>query len=255
MAEVAVEVRDLSVQRGKRCVLSDVSLSAHFGEVLAVLGPNGAGKSSLLRALGGLSAYEGQVLLTGRELRSLSASERARAVSFVPQQSQLTAALPVLEVVKQGRHMHREGLKASRDDERSIAAALQQVDIEQLAERAFDELSCGEQKRVLLARALCSGARVLLLDEPTASLDIEHALRFTALLRELAANGYCVIVVLHQLDEALQVSDRALLLKVGHTLSLGPSAQVIDAPHVRELYGVELLHNAALGFRLPGQGS
>jgi iron complex transport system ATP-binding protein len=251
MAEPAIDVRALSLQRGARTVLRDISFEAHFGEVLAVLGPNGAGKSSLLRGLSGLCPYQGDVRLSGRELRSMSTVERARAVSFVPQQSQLTAALPVASVVAQGRYMHRDGLRNRGNDEPAVAAALEQVDMSALRERPFSELSCGEQKRVLLARALCSGARVLLLDEPTASLDIEHALRLSALLRTLAGEGRCIVVVLHQLDEALQLSDRALLLKQGRTLTIGASAAVIDESHVRALYGVELLRDQGLAFRLP----
>lgn len=252
MAEVAIDVQGLSLQRGGRAVLTDVSFRANFGEVLAVLGPNGAGKSSLMRGLTGLCPYQGRILVSGRDVCAMGTAERARAISFVPQQSQLTAALPVAALVGQGRYMHREGLLGQRTDQAAIDAALAQVDMSALRERPFTELSAGEQKRALLARALCSGARVLLLDEPTASLDIEHALRLLGLLRMLSAQGHCIVVVLHQLDEALQLADRALLLKAGRTLTIGPSKEVIDEPHVRTLFGVELLRDKGLAFRLPG---
>lgn len=249
MAELAIEARGLSVQRGARMVLEGVSFDASYGEVLAVLGPNGAGKSTLLRALCGLTDAQGELRLAGHALRTLDAARRARLVSFVPQQSQLVAALPVHEVVGQGRYAHRAQSAAAHA--RAISMALADTDSAPLANRPFNELSCGEQKRVLLARALCSGARLLLLDEPTASLDIEHALRLLALLRSLALGGHCIVVVLHQLEEALQLADRALLLKDGRALAQGPSREVIDEPHVRTLYGVELLRGAGLGFRLP----
>jgi len=254
MAE-ALLARDLSVLLGKRRVLHDVTLSARFGELLAIVGPNGAGKSTLLKTLAGLLPYQGRVTLDGNELGTFSASERARRVSFVPQQSLLSAALSVREVVSLGRYVHRPALARERDeDRRAIAAALADTDVAALAERAFSDLSTGEQKRVLLARALCTEARVLLLDEPTASLDIEHALRLFALLRGLATRGHAIVLVLHQLEHALAYADRALLLARGAALALGPVTEVLTTEHVRSLHGVLMVPDSAPGFALPESG-
>jgi iron complex transport system ATP-binding protein len=251
MAEALV-AHELSVLLGKRQVLRQVTLTAHFGELLAIVGPNGAGKSTLLKTLAGLLPYQGRVALDGHELCALSASERARRISFVPQQSLLSAALSVREVVSLGRYAFRPALVRERAaDRRAIEAALADTDVAALAERAFTELSSGEQKRVLLARALCTEARVVLLDEPTASLDIEHALRLFTLLRGLATRGHAIVLVLHQLEHALAYADRALLLARGDALALGPVREVLTTEHVRSLHGVVMLPNAAPGFALP----
>jgi iron complex transport system ATP-binding protein len=248
----ALIAHGVSVRLGKREVLHEVSLSARFGEVLAVVGPNGAGKSTLLKTLAGLLPYQGRVELEGAELRSLLAHQRARRVSFVPQHSLLGAALSVREVVALGRYVHRPALSAERDeDRRAVDAALRDTDVAMLAERSFTDLSSGEQKRVLLARALCTEARSLLLDEPTAALDIEHALRLFVLLRALAGRGCAVVLVLHQLEHALAYADRTLLLQHGRAIALGPTLDVLTAANVRTLHGVLMVPRGAPGFALP----
>jgi len=248
----AIDARDLVVSLGGRPVLHGVTLSARFGEVLAILGPNGAGKSTLLRTLAGLTAYTGTVLLEGTPLARLPADQRARSISFVPQQSPLDAALTVREVVALARYAHRGALGRTRaDDARAVDEALAAADVHALADRHYGALSTGEQKRTLIARALCTGARTLLLDEPSGSLDIEHALRLFALLRTLAIEGRAIVLVLHQIEHALAFADRALLLREGTARALGPTVDVITAAHVRALYGVELVPGGAPGFRLP----
>jgi len=248
----ALEAHGLSVRLGARTVLSDVSLSARAGEVLAILGPNGAGKSTLLRALVGLVPHEGVVQLDGIARATLSFEERARRLSYVPQQSQLRAPLTVREVVALGRSAHRPALARARiDDVRAIDAALADADVAVLAARSYSQLSTGEQKRVLLARALATGAGTLLLDEPTASLDIEHALRLFHTLRRLATEGRAVVLVLHQIEHALAFADRALLLAAGRLRASGLVAEVVTPANVRALYGVELVPHGSHGFRLP----
>jgi iron complex transport system ATP-binding protein len=253
---VALSAREVSVQLGARKVLERVSLDAHYGEVTAILGPNGAGKSTLLRALCGLVPASGQVLLDGTRVAELDPFARAKQVSFVPQHSLLAAAMPVERVVAQGRYAHRRGLtRESEADRQAVRQALAESDVLALAGRPFTELSFGEQKRVLIARALATGARTLLLDEPTASLDVEHALRLFALLRSLSAQGRCIVVVLHHLDEALNFSDRAALVKAGELLAIGATSEIISPERVRALYGVEMIPGGGYGFRLPGAAS
>lgn len=250
MADLAV--RDLSVSLGARTVLEHITFSANHGELLAILGPNGAGKSTLLRALVGLIPHKGEVSIDGSSLAQLEPRLRAQRMSLVPQQSQLTAALSVREVVALGRYSHRPALaSSSAKDEDRITRALRESDIEAFAERAYSDLSVGEQKRVMLARALCTDASILLLDEPTAALDIEHALQLFALLRALAQEGRAIVLVLHQIEQALAYTDRALLLRGGEQRAWGATRDVITRENVRALYGVEMIDNAAPDFRLP----
>ena len=252
----ALALRDLSVRLGRREVLKKISMTARFGEVTAILGPNGAGKSTLLRAVAGVIPGDGTILLEGVPAHGISARDRAKRVSFVPQQTLLRAAMPVRDVVALGRYAHGEGFaRASAADHAAIEEALRETDTERLSDRTFSELSFGEQKRVMIARALSTGARTLLLDEPTASLDVEHALRLFRLLRSLAAQGRCVIAVHHQLDEALNFCDRVALIKGGELVAHGPAREIVTADRVRALYGVDMVFGGGLGFRLPEVGS
>lgn len=239
-----LEARAVTVVRGDRAVLRDVSLTARAGEVTCILGPNGAGKSTLARALAGLLPFTGSVRVGGEPVERMRARKRARALAFVPQRSELVAPLPVQAVVEQGRF-------ARGDDAKAVRHAMELTQVTALAARPFTQLSEGERRRVLLARALATEAKVLVLDEPTAALDVRHALELLARLRELAGDGLCVVVVLHVLDEARRVADRVLLLNEGRAALEGAPGEVIAPEPVRRVYDVELLEGGALGVRLP----
>jgi iron complex transport system ATP-binding protein len=241
----------ISVRLGGRTILDGVDFTARDDSVSVILGPNGAGKSTLLKALLGLVPYEGSAQVFGREVRSFDAGERARALAYVPQRSRLQSEMTVENVVAMGRFAHRNWLaRLSPADHAAIANALDMTDAAELRDRHFNELSCGEQQRVLIARALASEAPAILLDEPTASLDIAHVLTLLALLRSLAAQGKCIVVVLHQLEEARQCADRCLLLHQGKAIASGDVAAVISDAPLRKAYGVEAVRGGATGFKL-----
>ena len=247
MSEAArLVAKGVRVRRGGRVVVEDVDLHVEPGELVAVLGPNGAGKSTLLRALAGLLPSEGSLTLGGRPLASLRARERARRIAFVPQRSGLRSALRVEEVVAQGRYAYGGGAA-----DPAAQRALRYVGIEAMAERAYTGLSVGEQQRVLLARALASEAPLLMLDEPTAPLDVRHALETFAIVRRLADEGRAVLLVVHDLDDARRVADRAVLLREGRLFRAGPAREVVAPAPIREVYEVVAEEDAALGFRLP----
>jgi iron complex transport system ATP-binding protein len=249
----ALVARGVSVSISGKVLIDAIDFEADFHAVSAVLGPNGAGKTTLLKTLAGLIRHQGRVELRGRLVSQLSPRELARALAFVPQRSQLSARLPVYSVVSHGRYAHSTGLsRLSTQDRRAIDGAMALADVTELAARELPELSHGEQRRVLLARALATEARVLLLDEPSASLDIAHSLSLYATLRKLASDGYCVVLVLHQLDDALHFTDRSLLLRAGRMVASGATRDVLSPAHVRQVYGVELVPGGALGFRALG---
>lgn len=246
---LSLRTRALSVDLGGRTVLHDVDLEAHPGEVLALLGPNGAGKSTLLKALAGLLPYQGRVEIAKQDVAALSPRKRAKLISYVPQRSLLRSALYVEEVVALGRYVHGGSFGGmSKNDKEAIDHALVTAHADMLRDRIFTQLSVGEQQRVLLARALASDAPILLLDEPTAALDVGEGMAVLRLIRTLAARKHTLIVVLHDLADARSTTDRALLLKEGRVVEQGDTQDVISAEPIRAVYGVKLIENARIGF-------
>jgi iron complex transport system ATP-binding protein len=258
MADPALVVERLSVVRGRRPVLQDLSFTAGAGSITVLLGPNGAGKSTALKCILGLLPYDGEVTLGGRPAAALEPRARARLVAYVPQHSSLDAPLPVRDVVAQGRFAH-EGdnpfARPSSSERAAVETALSRTDLQPLADRTFTTLSYGERRRVLLARALATHAPVLLLDEPTAALDVGHALQLLVTLREIARGGTAVVMVLHQLQEAAAVADQAVLLAAGRTMGKGAVAEVIAPGPVRAVYGVQMIPGGQFACRLPEHGT
>lgn len=236
-------------------VVRGVSLGARRGRVTALLGPNGSGKSTLIQAILGLVPCSGSVTLDGAAVHDLTRAERARRLAYVPQRTQLLARLDVESVVTQGRFAHLRGPAGPGAADRDVvAAAMADAGVTHLARRPFPELSGGEQARVVLARALATGATALLLDEPTASLDVRQVLGLHAVLRRLAERGCCVLIVLHDLGEVRRHADDAVLLTQGRVHAAGSVGEVVAAGPVRDVYGVDLVERASLGWRLPEGG-
>jgi iron complex transport system ATP-binding protein len=252
----ALSVIALSVARGGRAIVDRVTFAVRFGCVTGLLGPNGAGKSSIVRALAGVLPYEGEILIEGVSARDLDGPARARRVAYVPQQSELRSALSVAAVVEQGRYAHQAGrVRSTAGDSAAVRRALELTETSSLVDRSFLTLSQGETQRVLLARALATDARVLLLDEPTSALDVGHALKVYVMLKRLAQHGYGVLAVLHSLNEALEWTDDAVLIDRGRIVANGPTPTIIRQAVLGPTYGIEIVPNSALGFRLPGGAS
>ena len=250
MSAAILHARDVRVERGGRRVLEGFSLAALSSSISALAGPNGAGKSTALKALAGLLPSHGSLQLFGQELRAMSRRERAHKLAYVPQQSLLQTGIAVREVVRQGRYAHDPVWPGRRPVHPAVEQAMLATDVHALKDRHWNELSGGEQRRVLLARALATEAPIILLDEPTSALDVGHALQFMQLLRALADRGRCIVVVLHDLDQVSRYADHSVLLHHGRTVAAGPTREVISPEHVHAVYGVELLPNSALGYRL-----
>jgi iron complex transport system ATP-binding protein len=248
----ALRVEALSVRRGARALLDAVSLHAEYGTLLAITGPNGAGKSTLVKAIVGLLPHAGRVSIAERDVATLTPAERARTVAYIPQRSSTMASIAVHDVVAQARYAHRTRFGRTDPNDRTVARALEQTGLAALSGRAFDTLSGGEQRRVLLARALATEARILVFDEPTAGLDIAHALKFFELAKGLKSVGFALICVLHDLGDALQHADAALLLADGKAVAFGEVGQVLNAENIARVYGVMVDERPALAFSLDG---
>ncbi len=225
-------------------VLHEVNLSLLPGEMVGTLGPNGSGKSTLLRCLAGtLRPAAGHALLLGQDVAAITARQRARTIAVVPQQTAITFAFSVWDMVAMGRHAHlglMQGL--TTPDTQAITTALKQTDCAHLADRLVTELSGGELQRVIIARALAQEPQALLLDEPTAHLDINHQLDIGALLRSLnTEQGLTVLWVTHDLNLASEFCDRIVLLSAGHLVADGSPLEVITEPQLRAVYKSDLV--------------
>lgn len=240
MSASLLSASGLSVALGGRPVLRDVGLAVASGEWLAVVGPNGAGKSTLLRAIAGLLPYGGSLALRGREVRDWNGRERAREVALVRQQTDLPFAFSVREVVAMGRAPHLGWLSPLSDDDRQrVEAAIRSLHLDALAERSVTALSGGEQQRVLLAQALAQAAPLLLLDEPTAHLDVRHRLDLLDHVHSLTGEGRTVVSALHDLEWAARYADRLLVLDEGRVAAIGVPRDVLTSALLREVFGVE----------------
>jgi len=223
-------------------VVRGVDLSVGEGECLAVLGPNGAGKSTLLRLLAGiLPASSGSVELRGKSLHAWRRREVARQVGFVPQIVNFAFPVTVTEVVQQGRAPHLGAWRPpSPRDHAAVGAALARVGLEARGGAAIQHLSGGERQLVLLARTLASEPRLLLLDEPTAALDVRHQLEFADILGQLVSEGVGAVLVAHDWNFALRLAQRLVVLHHGRVRAVGRPEEILRPELFGEVFGVEV---------------
>jgi iron complex transport system ATP-binding protein len=237
-----IRLEGVSIARGGRRVVDDVSLRVDPGEWVCVIGPNGAGKSTLLAALAGLVAAEGRVELGGRPLAALGRKERARSVAIVPQQPVVPEAFRVADYVLLGRAPYLGAFGAEhRSDVEVVRSVLERLDLWWAAGRRLDSLSGGELQRVVLARALAQQAPVLLLDEPTTGLDLGHQQRVLELVASLrATEGLTVVSATHDLTIAGQFAERFVLLDGGRVVADGSRGDVLREDVIERHYGARV---------------
>jgi iron complex transport system ATP-binding protein len=231
----------VAVHFGDREVLSGISLEVAAGELVALAGPNGAGKTTLFRvAARSLVPDRGRVLVGGQDAGSLDRRELARRLAVVPQDVSIPFPFLAGEVVLMGRSPHA-GTRAfdSREDVGRALAAMEAVGVGHLADRPMPELSGGERQLVLCARAFAQEPEILLLDEPTAHLDLRHRIELLARVREFVREGGSALVVSHDLDLAARTSDRLALLAGGRFIEVGPPGEVLRPEVLRTAFGVD----------------
>jgi iron complex transport system ATP-binding protein len=239
-----LDVRNITIKYGEAEVLRDISFELGRGRIIALLGANGAGKTTLLRALNGtLPVFRGEILLEERRFAEYSRREIARTIAVVAQENETRFPVSVLEFVLSGRFAHGAAFGWESDADMDFARdSLDLCDLGGYSARLMNELSGGERQRAVLARALATQAEVLLLDEPTANLDLAHqALMFKLVRERCVQSNYAAIVITHDLNLAAEFADEVIVLKEGSISAKGAPGEVLKAEVIDDAFGVRVL--------------
>jgi len=237
-----IDVRNLSFFFGNDNVLEDINFSILQGTVLALLGPNGSGKTTLLKLLMGfLVPAQGEILLDGCSLQTIGRKDLARRIAYVPQFHRAAFSYRVLDVVLMGRTPHKGFFSPFSQADSTLAdQALDKVGIWHLRERPYTEISGGERQLVLIARALCQGARTFILDEPANGLDYGNQIRLLEQLAALASDGYTFVMSTHFPDHVLWVASQALMLRNGRVIGQGLPTEILTQDNLCRLYNADI---------------
>jgi iron complex transport system ATP-binding protein len=238
-----IELDNVSLGYDHRAILHDVNMKAKPGQILGLVGPNGSGKSTLIKGITRvIDLFSGRILIDGRDIKNIKREELARLVATVPQSPALPAAFTAFEVVLMGRTPHLGLLRYEGGRDLAIAwQAMEATHTQSFAERRVSELSGGERQRLLIARALTQQPKAMLLDEPTANLDINHQIEILNLVESLCQEqSLTVIVALHDLNLASQYCDWIIMLNGGKIYAEGTPSEVLTAENINKVYGAEV---------------
>lgn len=245
----AIEAKNLAFSYPNRPVLEQVSLAVERGEMLGILGPNGSGKTTLLRLLSGVLEGNGELKINGQAIRAYKRRELSRLIAVVPQESQVSFPYTVAEMVLMGRASRHNPLAFESEADREVARrSMALTGVLALVDRYLHELSGGEKQRVIIARALAQEPEILLLDEPSAFLDLKHQVQILDLLRRLnRERALTVVAALHDLNLAALYFPRLMMLREGKIFCDGPPAEVLTEKTIEEIYGVRVRVEADSG--------
>ncbi|MDR1594022.1 MAG: ABC transporter ATP-binding protein [Prevotellaceae bacterium] len=247
-----IDIKHLDFSYGNCDVLHDVSAQVRAGDFLAIIGPNGSGKSTLIKCIAGiLNVKSGAILIDGKPSCNYPINQLAQTVAYIPQTEKGDLQSLVFDTVLAGRKPYIRW-KPSEDDYSKVADVLHQLGIEHLSMRYVNELSGGQQQTVMIARALAQQTKILLLDEPTANLDLRHQLEIMNLLKILSFNGLTIVMSLHDINLAIRYASHVLMLKDGGVLAY-ESVDNVTRTHIENLYNikVEMITNGVTLYCVP----
>ncbi|MBU0485286.1 MAG: ABC transporter ATP-binding protein [Proteobacteria bacterium] len=237
---IAISIANLYLSYGRVNVLQDISLEIRSGDFFIIIGPNGTGKTTILKTMAGVAGkFRGEIEVIGKKLAACSPRELARVIAVVPQQMPLDFPFTVAETILMGRspHLGMLGLEGPADYELT-KQAMEFTDVAHLADRRLDQLSGGERQRVIIARAICQQPKIILLDEPTASLDPAHQIKIMDLMEQLRQDqGMTIVMVSHDLNLAAMYGNRLLLLNNGKVDMIGSPQAVLTGANLERTYG------------------
>ncbi len=235
-----IRLENLSFSYGSTPIFNDINLVIDKPELVCILGPNGAGKSTLMHCMNKLQTpTAGAVYLDGKDLKTYSLKELAKLVSFVPHSEDTTFSMSVLDTVMMGRMPHA-GTMMSQEDVLIAAENIKLLGMQDFAMQGFDELSAGQHQKVMIARSLTQEPQVMLLDEPTANLDVKYQMLVMRLLRDVAKlKGITVITICHDLNVTSMYADRVVMLYDHHIYADGTPAEVLTEENIKILYGID----------------
>lgn len=239
---MSIRIDNLSFSYGAHEVLKNISFSAEYGEFLSVLGPNGVGKSTLFRCmLGLLPPKNGAAFIDERPIEAMTAAQLAKRIAYIPQSHHPVFNYNVFDMVLMGTTAQTGKFSSPKKPQlQAVESALEKLHISHLSDRGYGNLSGGERQLVLIARAIAQSAKILLMDEPSASLDFGNRIRVMQTVRSLTAEGYCVIQSTHDPEQAYLYSDKILAMHDGKILAHGTPQEIFDADLISTLYGIEV---------------
>lgn len=243
MTTSLIHMSDVDFSYDKEQVIKQVNLEIESGEFVGIIGPNGSGKSTLLRLIGALiQNQQGRIQFKQKDIREINKKSLAQSIAWLPQEVTMVFPFKVEEIVMMGRHPYLSPLSFEDGNDWDITRrAMEETDVISLSHRRFNEISGGEKQRVMVAGALAQNSELLLLDEPTSSLDIKYQLEILNILRRLnKQNGKTIIIAIHDLHLASKYCDRLILLNEGRIIQDGPPVNVLRKDILENVYGVQI---------------
>lgn len=237
-----LELQNVHGGYGKKEIVKGVDCHADHGDILCLAGPNGCGKTTLFRLiLGSLPLSAGHIFIDGTDIQTLSPKERANLIAYIPQYHTPIFSYTALDVVLMGRASHFSAFEMPKSIDRQAAFdALEKVNALHLANQSYTSLSGGQRQLILIARAICQSAKILIMDEPASSLDYANQQRLANVIRALAQNGYCIVMSTHSPEHLASLGSLVLLMKDGKSATFGTSSQVITPENLKLVYGIEM---------------
>lgn len=242
MNRKGIKIENLSYEINESSILNDISLEIPSGSMFGIIGANGAGKTTLIKnILGILKPNSGNINIEGKSIYDFSSRELYRKIAFVPQENKFDFPLTVIETVLLGRIPHLNRLHLEDENDYQIARnALESVGMKPFAERMANQLSVGEKQLVSIAKALAQQTNYIVLDEPTANLDISHSIDIMKKLKQLSASGKTIIIVLHDLNLTARYCEKILILKKGRVVDSGDAQEVLTKNQINEAFNVDV---------------